>query len=417
MRAFLLTCLLTAGCNSYDAFRISGTQQESFTNRVDLLFVVDNSTSMTAEGAELGLRFDSFITELTGETVSSANDLSDAVDNYIDFVNRDASFINFNIGITTPDIGSDQGMVRGPYARLGNPDAAEVFRETLLCDVVFFDPNEVISDPGYSCDPANPASPTAISEEYLDCLCGTGGWIHGSGGGNEEGIEAVFQAMCRAEDNPPQVCFERRDAENAPVASPFDETNIGENAGMLRENAVFVPVIISDEGDASRGLEGGEGDAGLYETWFRSFRRSMVWTVFGPTPGLCDQDAPVPDWSAARYEYMVNSSNGLYEPIVAEDCSVSNFEESLRRLGDLLNQLDRVFPLRAVPDPDTILAYVDGRRVERAESFEDGSFGDGWSYDPSQNAVVFHGTAIPDFREAVEIYYLPLEGNPRELPF
>ena len=97
--------------------------------------------------------------------------------------------------------------------------------------------------------------------------------------------------------------------------------------------------------------------------------------------------------------------------------AVSNFEESLRRLGDLLNQLDRVFPLRAVPDPDTILAYVDGRRVERAESFEDGSFGDGWSYDPSQNAVVFHGTAIPDFREAVEIYYLPLEGNPRELPF
>ena len=98
MRALLLTCLLTAGCNSYDAFRISGTQQESFTNRVDLLFVVDNSTSMTAEGAELGLRFDSFITELTGETASSANDLSDAVDNYIDFVNRDASFINFNIG-------------------------------------------------------------------------------------------------------------------------------------------------------------------------------------------------------------------------------------------------------------------------------------------------------------------------------
>ena len=32
-------------------------------------------------------------------------------------------------------------------------------------------------------------------------------------------------------------------------------------------------------------------------------------------------------------------------------------------------------------------------------------------------AVVFQGAAIPDYRESVKIYYLPVEGNPRELPF
>ena len=36
---------------------------------------------------------------------------------------------------------------------------------------------------------------------------------------------------------------------------------------------------------------------------------------------------------------------------------------------------------------------------------------------PAQNAVVFWGEAIPDFNQNVRIFYRPLEGKPRDLPF
>lgn len=417
MTRFLPLFLALTACNAYDPFLVSGAEQESFTNRVDLLFVVDNSTSMTEEGAELGLRFDSFIETLTGEEAPGADGLADAVDNYIAFASRDAEFINFNIGITTLDIGADEGTVRGPYARLGDPEASETFRETLLCDVVYFDPATIPTDASYVCDELDPVPAQTISSDYLDCLCGPSEWIHGSGGGNEEGLEAVFQAMCRAVDDPPRVCFERVDADGAEVLSPFAEEDIGENEGLLRDNAIFVPVVITDEGDVSRGIPGGEGSPSAYETWFASFQRRMVWAVIGGEPGVCDSAAPIPDWAAQRYTDIVASTSGLFAPIVNPgDCSVTDFDQTLQELGALLNQLDRFFPLAKVPDPDTLLVFVDGRAVDVAEPAGE-SFGDGWVYDPTNNAVVFYGEAIPDYRESVEIYYLPLEGNPRELPF
>ena len=41
----------------------------------------------------------------------------------------------------------------------------------------------------------------------------------------------------------------------------------------------------------------------------------------------------------------------------------------------------------------------------------------GWTYEASQNAVVFWGTAVPDYNADVQIYYRPLDGQPRVLPF
>ena len=71
--------------------------------------------------------------------------------------------------------------------------------------------------------------------------------------------------------------------------------------------------------------------------------------------------------------------------------------------------------------------YVDGAEIGKAEKASSGAgedvvtFGDaydnGWSYDPGQNAVLFWGDAIPDFNQDVEIFYRPIGGNPRSLPF
>ena len=75
----------------------------------------------------------------------------------------------------------------------------------------------------------------------------------------------------------------------------------------------------------------------------------------------------------------------------------------------------------AVAKP-TITAVVDGKNIPEAEVIDQDSFGldvysDGWSYRPADNSVEFHGTAIPAYNAEVNIYYLPVDGMPRELPF
>jgi len=74
------------------------------------------------------------------------------------------------------------------------------------------------------------------------------------------------------------------------------------------------------------------------------------------------------------------------------------------------------------PKPiDTIEVFVNGDEVPLAvETVNDdgtSTFSDGWTYNAADNAVQFHGAAIPDYNAEVWIYYLPLIGMPRELPF
>ena len=69
--------------------------------------------------------------------------------------------------------------------------------------------------------------------------------------------------------------------------------------------------------------------------------------------------------------------------------------------------------------------YVDGEEVPESQidppegSIEAGTaeYTTGWSYDTGENAVSFHGDAVPGYNADVKIYYKPLGGMPRELPF
>ena len=93
----------------------------------------------------------------------------------------------------------------------------------------------------------------------------------------------------------------------------------------------------------------------------------------------------------------------------------------MEQLGDLLSNLLTFFPLQSVPDVGSIEVYVDGEIIAAAEvkdaTVEPPEYGDGWSYDASENAVSFHGATVPDYNQDVRIYYRPLGGTPRELPF
>ena len=108
------------------------------------------------------------------------------------------------------------------------------------------------SNPDYECgDPIG----EEITRQYLNCLCGENVWEDQCGSGQEEGLEAIFMAMCRASENPPSECFSDK--------NQFEDVHVGSNAGLLREDSTLIPIIVTDEGDVSTLAPRGSDTRGL----------------------------------------------------------------------------------------------------------------------------------------------------------
>lgn len=410
-----LAGLALAGCNQYAYLRVSGYAQESFANEADILFVVDNSPSMGDEAQALATNFNAFVRALSnpsgGEDLGG---LAGAVDDYIAYSNDRAGVLDYQLAITTTDVASSYGALYGEPAVLTKGDAgiAEGFSANLLCHATCFNPSLVPDDPSYHC--GAPLGST-ISTQYLDCTCGEGAWEDNCGEGQEEGLEAVYMAMCRAVEDPPAACFEQDQFTSADVLS---------NQGLLRPGSSLIAVIVTDEGDTSRRIDGSSGDPFPYPDLFDEFGVRMRWSVIGPRTDVCNSGGAT-TWGVSRYHWFVDETGGSWmdisEPTATDGCAISNFASSMERLGQLLSGLLDMFPLQGVPDVDSLLVFVDGAPVPQAEEqlsdTGDVRWEDGWSYLPSENAVVFHGDAVPDYNAEVAIYYLPLEGMPRELPY
>ena len=424
------TAAWLGSCNQYELFLLTGYEQESFSNKADVLFVIDNSDSMYETSASLASNFAAFINELeTVEEERPSDGLADAADNYIDYVQNRSSFVDFQFAITTTDVEVARGENLGPLVRRGDADIASTFVETLLCEATCFRADLVLpSDPDYVCGQALVGD---VSEEYMDCVCGAGSWRDNCGASVEEGLEGAYMAMCSAVPSPPLECFAdvvqpatATDGEPTDLGSLFTEANVLSNDGMLRERANTIVVIVSDEGDGSRRMER-QATGEVYEKLFEQFGRRVTFATI--VPGLGNDDrvecpGTATDWGVGRYTYMANRTNGLVENIFDAGCNPRDFSEALSSLGELLRNLLTTFPLRSIPDPDTIVVFVEGKEVAAAEvtgqdKYGFDLYGDGWSYDVPNNAVEFHGTAVPTYDAEVDVYYLPLEGMPRELPF
>ena len=410
---YLCLLLPLVACNDYDYFRVAGHTQESFSNKADILFVVDNSTSMSEEATALAVNFDQFITLLAERDVAASDGqdgLSDAVTDYVDFVGNQVSFIDYQIGITTTDVTEDQGDLLGsPRVIDGDTnDIAASFTGNLVCDSACIPGNTLVEDSGYKCgDPLT----DSVSEEFVDCACDSPYENHCATSGDEEPIEAVFLALCRAVEDPPEECFDE-------AFSEFDSGWVESNKRWLRDDSSVIPVIITDEGDQSRRAERGQVDEEVYDELFDKFRRRISFAVIGPGHPRCDDGAA--NWGVDRLKHYVDTTAGLWvniaEPDAADICEQTDFFQALEQLGELLRSLLEAFPLQTVPDIDTLVVVIDGVPVDKAED-TDAGFGDGWTYRAEDNSVVLHGSAVPDPNQEVRIYYKPLEGMPRELPF
>ena len=437
-RMCLAVPLLFAGCNQYDIVLLSGYEQSTFSNDADIVFIIDNSDSMTDEAEELAQNFGTFIRDLTTTSEYGQKGLSAAVSDYISSTGDRGSVIDFQLGITTTSIAGDAPgragtLVGSPdIITKGSNDVALNFTRSLLCEATCFNSNLVPTVPSdeYTCDENNPEMPDPITQNYLNCLCGSDRWEGNCGAGTEEGLEAAFDSMCRAVDNPPEECF----TEFTELAS-LSESDQGSSSGLIREESTVIFVVVSDEGDGSRRIENTNPIPEKYEDLLNKFNKRYRFAVIGPpydpeADTMTCNSGGATKWGTERYQGVATNSMGFFRPIAGEDdsgeCGVSDFSTHLDELGKLLNSLKTAFPLQSTPDVPTIQAFVDGNQVAQAIDERDQTeqalggnpvFTEGWAYDPGENAVIFYGNAIPQYGEEVRIYYRPLEGNPRTLPF
>ncbi|MEQ1504600.1 MAG: hypothetical protein ABMB14_20340 [Myxococcota bacterium] len=401
-----MIALLAVACNRYDLFVIEDGRGVR-PNQADVLFVIDNSDSMFEESVGLAENFSRFVEQLAARGQGYGTDgLPDAVDKYVDYVQNPAYFVDFQLAITTIDARADGGALRGTVLDKDDPNLADRFVETLMCDATCFaDRRAVGTDPDYQCgDPF----PGTISQQFLDCVCGQDAWIDHCGGGTEEGLESVYDAMCRAVDDPPAACFD--------ADSPLTADAAGTNAGLIRPGSTVIPVVVTDEGDASRRMAAVDSLPAPYIDLFAELEVPTAWAVIGPSltdefelacPGLATS------WGTLRYEYMVQKTGGLKLDIHAPDCEGGvDWGVALQQLGNLVGGGVRAYPLPREPVPTSIVVEVGGRTIDPAVGRGEDVFGepvytDGWSYDPVGFTVILHGAEVPDPGEQIRIWYLP----------
>ena len=442
---WLLPLSLLTGCNSYELFRVTGFEQATFNNNADILFVIDTSGSMKEESSALALNFETFLNQLTsaeGSDVPRAT-LHDAVNNYVRESTENGSIIDYQLAITTTSadysVGETTGVDDGEaglltgrddeqIVRRGDADVAGAFRRNLACSTVYWKDSDLLSDLSYKAD-SDGSCPLPegdqIPREYLECLC-PDGWVESEGAGNEEGLEAALDTLCRASAAPPDLCWDDDDDSSSDPGYPITRGDEGSVEGFIRPEANTLVVVVSDEGDGSRRVPSTDEDPTPYLDIFSEFPNPVRFAVIGPVyedrNGDCLDGAQT--WGVERYQTVAGATNGTYIPLrEIPSCDSTDWGENLTKLGELLNNQLTSFPLQGVPDVATIRVYVDSEPVVESVidtgTVEAGTavYRAGWSYDASQNAVSFHASAIPDYNADVRIYYRPLGGVPRELPF
>jgi hypothetical protein len=385
----LVIALGLLGCNTYDLFRVAGPDPTTPT-KVDLLFVVDDSESMREEAVTLAEGFSEFVASLGG---------------------GGSGLVDYRLALTTTDAEGRAGALLGdrPILAEGEPDVAERFVETLLCEASCFSERRLVdSDPGFTCRERGTFG-GRVSQQSLDCLCGEDAWLGHCGGGTEAPLEAVLDAMCRTSpDGPDELCNKVPAAERGAVE------------GFLRPGAALVPVVVTDEGDGSPRIPVLEASPEPYGKAYARFGTEdepvqLVWAVIGPEltedyeprcPGLSTS------WGVMRLRYLAQDSGGLYEDVFTQSCGPKDLSGALSRVGELVERGGGAVVLPSEPRPGSLAVVVGNRGVDAAVVEREDVFGapvwsDGWEYRAETRTVILHGDARPTGDEDVSVFFLP----------
>ena len=237
---------------------------------------------------------------------------------------------DWQIGITTTtaeytsagsarvDPGETGSLVAPPI--LPGIDAGSELVRQLACETVYWRDSTLANDPTYTpnADGTCPVPVSSeVSREYLTCVCDGGAWNTAEGSGNEEGLEAITDSLCRMGGSVPADCFS--------MDSPLQASDAESDQGLWREGALARVLVLTDEGDGSRRIDNTDPDISTYLEIWEQFGRDLDVSVIGPTyengDGSCLDSAQT--WAVERYQAVATETGGSYAGLsdLANDCA------------------------------------------------------------------------------------------------
>jgi centrosomal CEP192-like protein len=162
-----------------------------------------------------------------------------------------------------------------------------------------------------------------------------------------------------------------------------------DNAGLVRDDARLVVIMVSDEEDQS------QGSVPFYVDYFKNQVKGFgngglveVSAIAGDPPNGCGTAM-----AGQRYVDAVSQLNGQFFSICTQD-----WHPLLQSLGLGAFQLRQGWTLSRGADPSTVVVTVNGMAVAQDPN-------NGWTYDMASNSISFHGTAVPPRGAAVQVQY------------
>ncbi len=165
---------------------------------------------------------------------------------------------------------------------------------------------------------------------------------------------------------------------------------------FARDDARLNLVVLSDEDDHS---------PASVAVYMQQFQRHVgpegfvLHAIVGDEPLGCVSQGSAAD-AGVRYIESAESTGGYRDSICLGD-----YGEILERIGLQVAGLGDTFILGELPQADTLEVRVDTVLIPGREQ-------DGWTYEPDENAVRFHGRSVPRAGMTVQIRYQPLLGAP-----
>jgi hypothetical protein len=351
LSVFYIAALTACGEKSADISILGSNdvfvQTSSINNKLDIMFVVDNSGSMADEQANLATNFNAFMSDF----------ITKSYDYKISVIGTDAWRTQYGFSC---NVGTGGSPVIVPCARFRDGQGVPANHSGIF----------VIDN----------MTPNPLDVFNLNVRLGTSG----------TGDERAFQSIQNALDfgSAPNAGFLRSDSFLAIVIVSDEEdfsrpsSNYSNDRNQYNDSAH--PYTISNF-------------VSYLDTKTSSTptnRRYNVSTITAATGSGCTPGEP--GHFGDRYVALANATDGIVGNICA-----ANFSSDLMQIQNKISELSTQFRLTRVPVVSTIVVKVNGLVISHSPT-------NGWTYNPTANSIVFHGPAIPAQGALIRVDFDPV---------
>ncbi len=418
----LLVIILLLGCNrppsistlpSLDSFQ----QQENriITAKMDILWVIDNSESMEDNQQHLRENFNSFITDFIkkGYDYRIAVTTTDAyytdpqtesilynleeITPYMDYIainrNEDPSYLTSKF--VDGDLIKNCKQLLSSNNNNSTIDCRQVSEEHILSGYHLIDSSDDTIDFKLYDDPLNNTVYEIGHADYIPNnvknIFAINSNVGITGVPYESGLNSIQTALNTPANK--EFNFPRPDAHLAIIVVSDEEDQI---EGNLQNGSQELPAVINNVPVIN----------------YHDFLTKLVSPIYGYSfhtiarldDNTCRDDlygGPGDDGIGTRYIKLSDLSGGVKASICGD------FSESLSNIAKTIIEKTVEFSLTRIPEDSNKLQVSVKSPGKIVPTILPQNINNGWTYIPSKNSIVFHGTSIPAQGSEINVLYDP----------